>query len=512
MFCLFSTDKRIRFLLASAHTRKMERKGYARVLTAQPLGIDAELVTVEADLSRGLHAFSIVGLADKAVAEARDRISSAIKSIEYPPPKATNRRIVLSLSPANLRKDGSQYDVPLALAYLIAAGHVPVLRERVLLCGELGLDGSVRPARNVLAHARCAKKMGIKNIIVPSENTQEALLVRSIDVHPISHLRDLIAHVSRESPIAPAARANASPPIPSGVDFADIRGQESAKRALLIAATGRHNVMLYGPPGTGKTMLARALPTILPPLAEEESLTATAIHSAAGELAPGNIVRQPPLRAPHHTISTSAMVGGGPMLRPGEISLAHGGVLFMDEFVEFDARTLEALRQPLEDKTVRIARAKGSLTLPADFMLVGAMNPADTLAADDLVVRQKMQQQAKKLSRPIIDRIDLWVEVPRLPQSMLMGRVDGAGSVQLRERVVETHARVLQMRDRSNCSEEAENLLGDAVERFSLSPRSFMRTLRVAKTIAVLGGAEQIEPPHVMEALQYRPRLSGLVA
>lgn len=488
----------------------MEGKGYARVLTAQPLGIGAELVTVEADLSRGLHAFSIVGLADKAVAEARDRISSAIKSAGYKPPKATNRRIVLSLSPASLRKDGSQYDVPLAAAYLIAAGHIPMPHERMLLCGELGLDGSIRPVRNILAHARCAKEAGIQSIMVPLENAQEALLVRGISVYPASHLSELIGHMNGEHPVPRAQRADSEAPTPSGIDFADIRGQESAKRALLIAAAGRHNVMLYGPPGTGKTMLARALPSILPLLTEEESLSATAIHSAAGELSPGNIIMVPPLRAPHHTLSTNAMVGGGPMLRPGEISLAHTGVLFMDEFIEFDARTLEALRQPLEDKIVSIARTKGSLTLPADFMLIAAMNPADTLSADDSVIRQKMQRQAKKLSRPIMDRIDIWVEVPRLPRSQLMGPADGMNSADLRREVIAAGERAQFMKNGFTCSKEASSILRDAAERLSLSPRGFMRTLRVAKTIALLGRAHRIELPHVMEALQYRPRLSGI--
>lgn len=484
---------------------------YACVLTAQPLGISAELVTVEADLSRGLHAFSIVGLADKAVAEARDRISSAIKSAGFKPPKATNRRIVLSLSPASLRKEGSQYDVPLAAAYLIAAGHIPALRERMLLCGELGLDGSVRPVRNVLAHARCAKEAGIKNIVVPSENAQEACLVRGVRVYPVSHLKELIAHIRAEEPIVPAVGyLTRAAPVPSGMDFADIRGQQSAKRALLIAAAGRHNVMLYGPPGTGKTMLARALSTILPSLVEEESLIATAIHSAAGELPPGHIISLPPFRAPHHTISTNAMVGGGPLFRPGEISLAHAGVLFMDEFVEFDARTLEALRQPLEDKMIHIARTAGSLSLPADFMLIGAMNPADTLSGDDSVIRQKMQRQAKKLSRPIIDRMDLWVEVPRLPHSKLAGSPDGDSSARLRKQVQDARAHAQSMKNGFVCSREAGAVLRDAAERLSLSPRSFMRTVRVARTVAALGGANRIELPHVMEALQYRPRLPGI--
>lgn len=480
--------------------------GYARILTAQPLGIGAELVTVEADLSRGLHAFSIVGMADKAVAEARDRISSAIKNAGLKPPKATNRRIVLSLSPASLRKDGSQYDLPLAIAYLIAAGFVCPPKERVLFCGELGLDGIVRPIRNVLAHALCAQKAQIGTIFVPVGNKEEALLVRGIDVHAVSCLEEMISHLNGESLILPAVKDSMQTPEFYGTDFADIHGQETAKRALLIAATGRHNVMLYGPPGTGKTMLARAFPSILPPLSEAELLTATAIHASAGELLPGNIIMFPPFRAPHHTISTNAMIGGGPQLRPGEISLAHTGVLFMDEFIEFDSRTLEALRQPLEDKVISIARTRGAQTLPADFILVAAMNPADTLTGDDTVIRQKMQRQSQKLSRPIMDRIDLWIEVPKIPHAVWDVNQSEPDSATMRAHV--SAARTYNDAAGSDITytKDAHILLQTASERLSLSSRSAMRVMRVAKTIAILANNRQIEAEHVTEALQYRPR------
>ncbi len=501
--------------------------GYASVITAQPVGANATLVSVEADITRGLHSFSVVGLADRAVEESRDRIAAAIRHSGFKSPKSENKRVTLSLSPADIRKEGSHYDVPLALCYLAAIGEIPQFPNTVMCTGELALDGTIRPVRGVLAQVRAAHLRGVTNAYVPKENASEASLVTGMKVYAPKTLSELIAHIRGEEKIPRAQAPKRAQSVELEVDMAMIQGQESAKRAIEIAAAGRHNIVLYGPPGTGKTLLAKALPGILPPLTEDEVLEVTAIHSTAGILQQGSVVSWPPFRAPHHTASHVAMVGGGTFPRAGEMTLAHRGVLFLDEFPEFNAQTLEALRQPLEERCVTISRTKATVTFPADCMVVAAMNPADTVTTDAVLAVRTAQKQARKISRPIADRIDMWIEVPTVPHETLARLSGGEASCDVRARVASSrefaiaqstssknNARTLLpngAREKNallsaRCNKQTIDTLVQAAKKLDLSARGYYRTLRLAHTIANLAHSPSVTKEHIFEALQYRPR------
>jgi magnesium chelatase family protein len=496
----------------------------ACIHTVQPHVLSGTVVTIETDISRGLHAFSIVGLAGKAIDESKDRVSSAIKHSGFESPKTKNHKIVISLSPADIKKDGPLFDLPIAMAYLVASEEIDMDTTKRVYVGELGLDGSLRPIKGVLNCVIAAQKSGYTEVVVPYQNAAEAALVTDIVVFGAQTLREVIDHCS---PKPEAQKLSQQPPTHIGEDWyessvtlEDIKGQESAKRGLIIAAAGRHNVLFVGPPGTGKTMLARALRGLLPPLSRTEALSVTAIHSlVSGET---NITTRPPFRSPHHTASHTALVGGGSNPKPGEVTLAHHGVLFMDEFPEFERRSIDALRQPLEDRVVTISRVQGSAEFPADFILVAALNPYRGTEDGTTNLMRAMQETYKhKISGPILDRIDLWLEVPHVDYETLTTLKTETGETEkARQQVLLARERMLARQgtrattnsslsardidELITLSDDVKDLLKLSSSKLNLSPRSYHRLIKVARTIADLADSDHIEVPHVLEALQYR--------
>lgn len=503
---------------------------FARVFGAQPSLPHAHLVSVEADIGRGLHAFSVVGLPDKAVEEARDRVASAIKNSGLISPKSTNKKIVISLAPAELKKEGSAFDLPVALSYLLAADELKFDPSDKLFAGELALDGALRPIRGALSIALLAREKGIHELFIPAENADEASLVSGISIYPVRTLADILSHLNAQDEFAlaafvPAARSEET--YEGGISLNDIRGQESAKRGLEIAAAGRHNIALYGPPGTGKTMLARAAAALLPRLTDDEVIEVTSIHSYAG-VSSGAIVR-PPFRSPHHTSSYASLIGGGTIPRPGEVTLAHRGLLFLDEFPEFHRDVVNALREPLEDAQVSVARARGSATFPANFMLIAALNPCPCGkygTRDCRCMPNAIDRYRRKISGPVADRIDMWVQVGDMPPETLAMKLrrDDDQTKAVRDRIarardiqrtrfenvkdVSTNADMgpKEIESLAQLSQKAEDTLVGAARSMKLSARGYHRTIKLARTIADLAESATIEPSHMLEALQYRQR------
>ena len=491
--------------------------------TAAVYGIDAHLIEVEVDLhSTGNASDSrMVGMPDVAVRESRERIKSAMFNSGFGYP---NRTVTINLAPANVRKEGAGFDLPVAMGILGAMGHASALDEHIIV-GELSLDGAIRPVRGALSMAVCARDMGIRNLVVPAENAAEAAVVEGINVYGLRHLADVVALSERPHefvPVAPDGNGHAAP-VAAAPDFVDVRGQTMAKRALEVAAAGGHNVLMVGPPGSGKTMLAKRFAGILAPLTFSEALETTKIHSIAGILPGGaGLLRQRPFRAPHHTISDAGLLGGGAGTpRPGEVSLAHHGVLFLDELPEFPRDVLESLRQPIEEGSVTIARSNMTLCFPSTFMLVAAMNPCPCGFFGDATRECRctpaiIQRYLGKISGPLLDRIDIHVEVPAVPFKELRGNAQAENSADIRTRVERARA-VQQARGyynsrmptrmiRKQCSldDSGERTLELAVRRMGLSARAHDRILKVARTVADLDRSDSVSAKHVAEAVQYR--------